>query len=264
MRSLRLFLIALLFGVTGLSYAGSGNNADPSALRFTQAQTASLAKRVEHLAAERRARVVILGRVGRPADQLPKGVEFTHVAFAVYSKITTADGNKVPGYLVYNLYQRADRPDRSELVQDYPADYFVAVEQLKAGIIIPTARMQQRLLRVISSERYKKLHNPDYSAIANPYDPRLQNCTEHTLDVINAALYPTADKAQIKANERAYFRAQPISVGPMKLLLGALFMPDISLQDQGERVETATFNTIAAYMQEYGLADAVSRLGPGS
>ncbi|KRT54504.1 DUF2145 domain-containing protein [endosymbiont of Ridgeia piscesae] len=261
MRTLRVFLMLLLLSVSGLSIAGSGSGAEGAELRFDPVQTARLAKQVEYLAAERGARVIILGRVGRPADQLPEGVEFTHVAFAVYSQITTDEGVQLPGYVVYNLYQRADQPDVSDLVRDYPADFFVAVEQLKAGIIIPTPEMQRRLLQVIASESYSKLHNPAYSVSANPYNSQFQSCTEHTLDVLNAALYQTDDVAQIKANNRAYFKAQRLSVAPLKLMLGALLMPDLSLQDHQGPLQTATFSTIAAYMEKYGLADEVIRLG---
>ena len=74
----------------------------------------------------------------------------------------------------------------------------------------PPRRSQQRLLDVISSPTYAALHDPHYSLIANPYTLGKQNCTEHTLDVINAAIYQTSDIKTIKANEKAYFVAQPV------------------------------------------------------
>jgi hypothetical protein len=41
--------------------------------------------------------------------------------------------------------------------------------------------------------------------LANPFNIQFQNCTEFTLDLINAAIYQTKDIAQLKANAKAYF-----------------------------------------------------------
>ena len=57
--------------------------------------------------------VALLARVGRPRAKLPAGMNYTHVSFAVYSQIKTADGRQVPGYAMYNLYQRNDKQDAS-------------------------------------------------------------------------------------------------------------------------------------------------------
>ncbi len=83
-------------------------------------------------------RVAILARMGRPLSEMPEGMYFTHVAFAVYSNITLADGSNVPGYAIYILYQKNDRPNLSDLVQDYPVDFFSGVAELEAGILIPS------------------------------------------------------------------------------------------------------------------------------
>jgi hypothetical protein len=40
--------------------------------------------------------------------------------------------------------------------------------------------------------------------ISNPMNSQLQNCTEHTLDLINAAIYQSTDVAKIKAHIRAH------------------------------------------------------------
>jgi hypothetical protein len=37
--------------------------------------------------------------MGRPLSEMPEGMHFTHVAFAVYSNITLADGSNVPSML---------------------------------------------------------------------------------------------------------------------------------------------------------------------
>ena len=235
-------------------YAGSSPGGAP---QFKAEQLVTLSKKLEREVAARRARVAIVSRVGRPPGDLPDGIEFTHVAFVVYSQITLDDGRTVPGYAMYNLYQSNERPNSSFLRQDYPLDYYAAVYKLKAGIIIPKPALQQRLLKVIFSDTYQELHNPRYSAVSNPFNRTYQNCTEFVLDVINAAIYETSDPRQIKANIEAYFEPQPLAVSPFKLFLGSIFIPDITTSDHPGPVATATFWSIARYMQGHGIADEV-------
>ncbi|NWF36983.1 DUF2145 domain-containing protein [Mariprofundus sp. KV] len=230
--------------------AGSGANAEP---QFAAEEIIEFSKKVEKTVASKGARVFILARVGRPASELPEGIHFTHTAIGVYSRIKTADGREVPGYAIYNLYQRDKEPDVSDLVVDYPIDFFSGVYELKAGIVIPTPELQQRILQVIASNRHRSLHNSNYSVIANPYNSKYQNCTEHTLDVINAAIYQTDDMQVIKGNTKAYFDAQKVHISPFKLLAGSLFMPDVKTSDQKGGIKTSTYTTIASYLDKYDL-----------
>ncbi len=242
--------LALLWLLIALpAYAGSQAGGE---IQFTPQQITSFAKKVEKNLAAKGAYVAILARMGRPASEMPEGMHYTHVAFAVYSQITTADGRKVPGYAIYNLYQKDDQPDVSTLVQDFPVDFFSGVAVLEAGIVIPSPELQKRLLNVIGSPTYAALHDPRYSLIANPYTLGRQNCTEHTLDVLNAAIYETSDINKIKIAERKFFKAQSVNVSPFKLMFGAMFSAQITTADQPKSVpETATFETIAAYLKQY-------------
>lgn len=230
--------------------AWAGSQAGGEA-HFPVEQIVKFSKQVEKTLAQKGARVAIIARVGRPSSELPEGMHFTHVSFAVYSEITTADGRKLPGYAIYNLYQSDKQPDTSSLVQDFPVDFFAGVAALEAGLIIPSAELQRRLLDTLSSPTYQSLHDPRYSAIANPFTLGRQNCTEHTLDVINAAIYQTSDVNKIKASEKAYFTAQPVNVSPLKLMLGSMFSSEITLSDQPASPVTATFETIAAYLEKF-------------
>ena len=245
------------------AYAGSFSSSSANEeIKFTPDQIIKFAKQVEKTLAEKGAHVAILARMGRPAAELPEGMHFTHVAFAVYSQITTADGRQIPGYAIYNLYQQNDHPEISDLVQDYPVDFFAGVAVMEAGIIIPSAELQQRLLDVINSPTYKALHDPHYSLIANPYTLGKQNCTEHTLDVINAAIYQTDDIKTIKANEKAYFVAQSVNVNPFKLMLGSVFSAEVSTSDQHGKPVTATFETIGKYLQKYDAGSEMMTITP--
>lgn len=252
-------LAAVAYGAGAQAAAGFSSGASPAGetLYFPAEQIIKFAKQVERTLAAKGARVAVLARMGRPAAELPEGMHFTHVAFAVYSEITTSDGRKIPGYAIHNLYQKIDRPEISELAQDFPVDFFSGAAQLEAGIIIPSPELQRRLLTVIGSPTYSKVHDPHYSVIANPYTVEKQNCTEFVLDVINAAIYQTDDIKMIKAATGNYFEAQTVNVNPFKLMLGSMFAKDVSTSDQSGTPVTATFEKIGEYLKKY---DAGSQL----
>jgi len=236
---------------------GAGSQQNQTAT-FAPQRIVGLAKGVEEYAASKGARAFIIGRVGRPKSALPKGIRFTHTAIAVYSEITLESGEKVNGYAIHNLYQTPDKPARSMLMTDYPVDFFWGAQALEAGIVIPSAEIQLALINLLASGDAIALHNPKYSAIASPFNARYQNCTEYTLDLINAAIYDTLDTARIKRNTNAYFDAQPIHKSRFALIMGSAFMKDITTRDHKGKVKTATFTTIAAYLDKYGLIkDAV-------
>lgn len=243
--------MVLLYLFIALPVYAGGSLAGGEA-HFPAQDIMQFSKQVEKTLAAKGARVALIARVGRPPAELPEGMHFTHVSFAVYSQITTKDGRIVPGYAVYNLYQNGEKPDTSSLVQDFPVDFFAGVAVLEAGILIPSPELQKRLLNVITSDTYRQLHDPHYSAIANPFTLGRQNCTEHTLDVIVAAIYQTNDLQRIKASEKAYFIAQAVKVSPIKLLFGSMFSAEITLSDHpNSQPETATFETIVRFLQKY-------------
>ncbi|MEW6995452.1 DUF2145 domain-containing protein [Colwelliaceae bacterium MEBiC 14330] len=213
------------------------------------------AKDVEKYAAKKGARAFIIGRVGRPAKDLPKGIAFTHTAIALYSSIKLADGKTANGYAIHNLYQNAEQLDQSALIVDYPVDFFWGVNQLKAGIIIPTAELQQRIMTTIASGNNKTLHNSNYSVIANPFTSQFQNCTEHTLDIVNSSIYQTTDSGKLKRNAQAHFKAQRVHTSPFKIMLGSMVMDDVTTKDHNGKVYTATFTTIASYLTANHLID---------
>ncbi len=247
------FTLLLLAPATGCPAAGfsSASSAAGEESHFAPEQIRDFAKKVERAMAARGAHVAILARMGRPPADLPAGMHFTHVAFAVYSEISTADQRKVPGYAIYNLYQLDQHPDLSDLVMDYPVEFFSGVAVLEAGVLIPSPELQARLLAVITSPTYAALHDPHYSVIANPFTLGRQNCTEFVLDVTNAAIYQTSDIKVIKANEKAWFTPQPVSVNPFKLMLGSMFSSEVSLSDQPGPPVTATFERIVDYLHKY-------------
>lgn len=243
-------LLRSIFAIAALVslpvFAGSAQN---TKITFSVETVEKFAKNVERYAANEGARAFIIARVGRAEKDLPKGIKFTHTAIAIYSSITLESGENVKGYAIHNLYQKENDLDKSELVIDYPVDFFWGVNSLKAGIIIPAPNVQQRIIEVIASGKDKVMHNENYSVIANPFNNIFQNCTEHTLNVINSGIYQTTDIEQLKANSKQHFEPQKVKASPFKLLLGTLFMDDVSTKDHSGKVYTTTFTTIGQYLK---------------
>lgn len=255
---LSVLLIALL---PSLVWAGSEQANNPT---LPAAKVAAFSNGLQKTLAARGAHVAIVGRVGRDRSDLPDGIEYTHVAYWIYSKMQRADGTTFKGYRVYNLYQQADDESVSRLVQDSPADFFAGVYELDAGVIIPDARLQKKLLSVIASPMYSDLHNARYSVLANPNTTEFQNCTEHTLDVLMAGLYATSNKAQIKSNIQAHFDPQFIKLGAAKRFFAPAASSALTTRDHGPQVRTATFGTILDFMQDNGLDQEAFRFEPNN
>ncbi len=90
----------------------------------------------------------------------------------------------------------------------------------------------------------------------------LQNCTEHTLDLIVAAIYKTDDIRVIKANEKAYFDPQPVNVSPLKLMLGSMFADGVATSDHPGPPVTTTFTTIGNFLTKYGASSEILIVTP--
>ena len=255
----RLFSTAALIVTTLATLASpvyAGSQAAQKATHQPE-QIIGFAKNVEKYAAAQGARAFIIARVGRPPQDLPKGIHYTHTAIALYSDITLESGEVIQGYAIHNLYQKEGELDKSQLVTDYPVDFFWGAYDLQVGIIIPTDEIQSRLIALISSGQDKSLHNANYSVLANPMNQQFQNCTEYTLDLLNAAIYQTTDISRIKANTQAYFKPQRVHTSGFKLMLGSLLQDDITTEDHTGKVATATFTTIGQYLKQYGLANSM-------
>ena len=124
----------------------------------------------------------------------------------------------------------------------------------EVGVILPSPEMQRRLWMMLASEADEALHQPDYSLLSNPHDPRYQNCNEYLLDVVAAAAWETTDREQIKANLTAWFEPAPIRTGMFERLLGPSVDDRIRVEDQRGRIRTTTFSALARFTSEHQLS----------
>ena len=229
--------------------AGSEQARSTDAAQITK--NIHFSKRVERVLAAHRADVAIVARVGRPRKSLPEPLRFTHVGIAVYSQIETTQGQRLPGYIFYNLYQARTNKLTSYLAQDSAVNFFAQVVELEAGILIPNGEIQRRLREFVTSAQYEALHRPEYSVLANPFTLDFQNCTEFVLDTLTAVIYDTPDERQIKANLRAHFTPTELKVGKGKLLLAQLFNKAVTLDDRADKLRIASFQSIGAYLSKH-------------
>jgi hypothetical protein len=225
--------------------------------RYTAPQAAAFGKALERDLAARGARVALVWRSGRPRKSMPTGLAYTHGALWIYRDVTAANGERLMGYAVYNLYHGDGkvRPRTvSSLVQDWPTDFVLGSVEDDVAVIVPTPEMQRRLLAVVDSPTYAALHVPSYSLIDSPFDRRHQNCNTFLLDVIGAAAWETGDPAQIAVNLRTWFRPSTIKAGPLQRLFGPMVDARLATDDQDGPIVTAGYESIAAFMTDNRLA----------
>ncbi len=239
----------------GVGLPGGFSGRGP-AQHLKPAETAAFAKQVERDLAQRGARVAIVFRAGRPREDLPDNIAYTHGAFWVYGETTGADGKTYKGYAVYNLYQGDGKSlpiTQSYLARDYPIDFVAGSQADDVGVIIPSPEMQRRIENIINSPSYEKLHIKSYTLVSNPFDAKHQNCTEFLLDVISAAAWQTDNYAQIKADLKAHFTPTVVHADLLQRVFGPVFDPRLNLDDQGGDIETAEYASIARFMKDNGL-----------
>lgn len=239
--------LIVLVHTSNIGMAALGSSQANSSSELATSDIIQFSKDVERSLAKNRARVALISRSGREQSELPNGVEYTHVGFAVYSEITLQDGTTQRGYVIHNLYQKTQQLNQSELVQDYPVDFFSQATVLKTGVIIPSEALQSKILEVIFSSTYESLHNPKYSAISNPFNNQTQNCTEFVMNITQSAIYDTDDLVTIKQALKTYFDPYKIPYNPFSVILGSIFSEEISSTDHSGSFKTATFSSIKNY-----------------
>lgn len=239
--------------------AQAGSGAAPIS-PFPIEASADFAKQLEADLAAEGARIALVFRSGRPREDLPEDVRYTHGAFWIYSQVETATGETHRGYAVHNLYHGEDDRRTSYLAQDWPLNFTQGDVIGQAGVIIPSPEMQRRLLTLFASGAVTGLHQSEYSLISNPHDERYQNCNEYILDVIAAAVWQTTDRERIKANLGAHFEPARIRTSLLERMFGPSVDERIRLEDHPGSIRTTTFRALGDFMLENGLAAAVYEL----
>lgn len=243
-------------GASGPVGASTGFSAQGAPTHLNAEEAANFSKQVERDLAGKGARLAIVFRTGETRDKLPDGISYTHGAFWTFVPITLDDGRKISGYAVYNLYHGdgvSRAVDRSYLHQDFPYDFVAPTAVDDVAVIIPSPEMQRRILAIMDSPSYTALHIEPYSLVSNPHDIKYQNCNEFMLDVIAAAAWETTDMVQIKANLKKHFKPAEVKTNLFERLFAPIAQKRIKTDDQGGKIVTATYESMAAFMKNNGL-----------
>jgi hypothetical protein len=254
--SIALFVL----GAMGVMPAHAGGSADCTfgVDRFGEPAIRELALRLNDELDARKVNVAIIARAGRLRTQMPRGINYTHVAFIVFEPVVGADGAPFYTYVVYNLYQGAKGAETtSYLKQDLTYDFVAGIAEPDVAVCVPTDALQQRIVRVIRSPTYRALHTRDYNLVANPWIDRYDNCVTHALKVCVAAIYQTEDRARIYEDIRAYFHPTRVRLGPIQSI-GSSFVPELRRDDMDARgLQTATYDSLKTFLAENGLTKDV-------
>jgi hypothetical protein len=248
-------VLAVVAMVTLAAPARAGSEATKVGVdKYGERAIRDFALKVNEQLDARKTNVAIVARAGRPRSQLPKGINYTHVAFAVFEPVRAPDGTIFHTYAVYNVYQGAEgRPDRSYLKQDLVYNLVAGIDEPDIAVCVPIEVLQKRILTVIRSPAYRALYTADYNIVANPWVERYDNCVTHTLKVCVAAIYQTDDRARIYDNIRTYFTPTPVRFGPLQSL-GTMFETGIKHDDVGPSgFQTATYDSLQAFLATNGL-----------
>lgn len=257
MKSLRKLLrmsIVLVVLATTRVHAGGSADCTFGVDRFGEPAIRELALGLNDELDARKVNVAIVARAGRLRAEMPKGINYTHVAFIVFEPVIGADGATFHTYTVYNLYQGARGQEAtSYLKQDFTYDFVAGVAEPDVAVCVPTDALQQRIVRVIRSPAYRALYTADYNIVANPWVDHYDNCVTHALKVCVAAIYQTDDRARIYEDIRAYFHPTRVRLGLIQSL-GSHFVPELRRDDMDTRgLQTATYDSLKAFLVENGL-----------
>lgn len=194
----------------------------------------------------------IISRAGQARKRLPDGVNYTHSAFWV--------SNEIGSYDVYNLYHGEKNKLISSLVTDAPLDFIRPTRADDVGVILPTPDFQMVMKAYIGSKFYGRTHNPSYSLISNPFDPRYQNCNEFVLNELASAIWQEPDMAKMIEKLPATFKPTEIKAGPIKRFLGPIVDERLIMKDHDQIIATTTREDLIEFLTSQNVVGETYRL----
>lgn len=251
-------IIGLIFGLAlfgnhlNLNYrslVASTQNAKPL---LDDETLSSYSKQLVNNLAAKKAEFAIVSRAGQARKRLPEGVNYTHSAFWILNDLGTYD--------VYNLYHGEENKLISSLVTDAPSDFIKPTRAHDVGIILPVPEFQTAMKKYIGSAAYGRTHNPTYSLISNPFDPRYQNCNEFVLDELASAIWQESDVAKLIEKLPATFKPTEIKAGPIKRFLGPIVDERLVMKDHGKVIATTTREDLIEFLKSQSLVEEAYRL----
>ncbi len=82
--------------------------------------------------------------------------------------------------------------------------------------------------------------------------------------MLNASIFVTTDVKELKHLAQAHCKLQPIKVNRFKLFLRGLLLDDVPVEGHQGKPQTATFTTIARYLEQQHLLEHSAILLPSN
>jgi len=135
--------------------------------------------------------------------------------------------------------------------------------------VVPTAAVQAQLLALLSDDRRSTaLHERRYNVVAYPWSGKYQQSNQWTIETLAAAMEPgvaSRERAQAWLRSKGY-EPTTLRLGPLTRLGARISAANVAFDDHpnekrfSDRIETATVDSIFAWMAASGMAGAPQRL----
>jgi hypothetical protein len=192
-------------------------------------QAVGLAQAVTQALDATQAQVAIVGRVG--SDQSLRGIRYTHVSIALRDH---PKGRWIVTHLLNSCGQA-----QSELYDEgLGAFYLDDVFAFESKVVVPSPRVQAALQAAVLGPLKRKLHEREYSVIANPWRTRFQNSNNWALELAASALAgPNEVSTRSTAQSwlaRAGFVPNKVTIGAADRAKTRLFAANVRYSDHPE------------------------------
>ena len=239
--------------------AHAGRSCEETALKLqTMEQALAFATRVSAALDATGATVVALARVGQDLGKY--GMRYSHFGWAYKTSAGWVVAHKLNqcGTATAQLY-------RQGLGQFFLDDLFA----YEAGVLIPTAQVQERLLSLLQDDtKLKQLHRPAYNMLAYPWAQKYQQSNQWALETLALAMEPDAidrSRAQNWLKLKDYAPAV-LLIGPGTRLGARMTRANIAFDDHpnekrfSDRIETVSVESVFEWMRQANLSETFTVL----
>ena len=186
------------------------------------------------------ARVAIIGRIG--SDLSEYALRYSHAGFVWRDHPSGR-------WRVVHMLNQCGTPNSGLFVEGLGNFFLDDPLIYEALLVFPSAESQERIARALASELPRRLYEPKYSLIANPWATRYQNSNQWLLELTAAASSEAA--AASRADAQSWLRAQSYApsvlvLPPLKRLGARLFAANTRFDDHtNEEWSSSRYNVVS-------------------
>ncbi len=263
--SMRIFVGALLVSLAGAAQAGRSCEARPMTADTLQRGLAMAGKTLQALEqehAQNGTRVVVLARAGQDLGKY--GLQYSHLGFAYRDETGAA-----PAWRVVHKLNHCATAEAAIYRQGLGQFFLDDLWRQQAAWAALRPDLQDRLLAVLRDDfAVSRLHQPAYSVVGYPWATRYQQSNQWAIETLALAQpQPAQDRVQAQAwlMQQGYVPTT-LRLGPLTRLGGRITAANVAFDDHpnekrfSDRIETATVDSVFAWLQRAGIAKAPQAL----